>query len=209
MQEGDVSGDTIAGAGSPAPAPGPTGPEVIIRNTAGIGTRHQAKNLSQLRSSVDACFGPGMTTIKASMLLATNGAPPAAGTDGRAPFLARATHPEGSDVLSVESAFLLDPARSDRFGVDADAIAAPYLRALETVANVVAHNCEPTSASCDCGSVAKAKDLMARCLPGFDPASAAFTHAARVLAAQCAAGPAGFREAIASLVASYAFAVSH
>lgn len=192
---------------TPAP-PAPAKVEVQVRAANGFDNRLRVKNLAQLASALETCVGFGMTMVDATMILPASGSlsPPTA--DGRFAFLPAGKYAVGTDVLAAEGVFLLDPARAERFGADADALSASYLRALETVANVVAHNCTPARPLCDCASNATAGALLRRCLPAFSPGSPTFRAAEAAFAAQCAA-PNGQRQALASLLASYAFAAKN
>ncbi len=183
----------------------------IVKTSGGFDNRLRVKNLRQLRAAIHACVGDGLTAVDASMHLTTAGgvalAPPDG--EGRFAFLNPTRFPAGADVLDLEGAFLLDPDRAERFAADADSLSAPFLRALENVANVVAHNCDLRTKSCSCGTLEAAREMARRCLPAFKPDEAAMVAAIEALATTCSAGAAGARKAIASLVASYAFAAKN
>lgn len=217
--KGTGSGAIVIENGSggvfPVGDPGPIGDDPvtqrIVKTSGGFDNRLRVKNLRQLRAALGACVGDGLTTVDASMHLTTTGgvalAPPDG--EGRFAFLNPARYPVGADVLELEGAFLLDPDRAERFAADADSLSAPYLRALENVANVVAHNCDLRSKNCSCGTAEAAREMTRRCLPAFQPDAAAMAAATEALETTCSAGAAGARKAIASLVASYAFAAKN
>lgn len=166
----------------------------------------QVKDVELLRSSIESCMGPGMTIVEDSMIIESAPSDANANTDGRIRFLFPLKIKKGDDIIDYERINLVETTGGSRTSTAADAISDTYLRSLENIANVVAHNCNSGNDSCNCSTKTEAAALLKRCLPALDPKSAAVSSAAESMAKMCANGPGGMRIAIASFIASYAFA---
>jgi hypothetical protein len=126
------------------------------------GSAFRVKNAEELRSSIESCFGPKMLEVKETMILRTGQTrDPVA---GRIRFLAENFTP-GDDIIQKLATDLFDPSMVTRTATSANNISQAYMSALSVVADVVAHNCEPKSANCDCSTVLAATSMMQRCLP--------------------------------------------
>jgi len=171
------------------------------------GANFQVKDVLLLKSSLDSCVGPGMTTVKAEMLLPTDlNAQVAALPDGKIRFLLPTQYQDGQNIVDRESGNLVDEANGTRTSTTADSLTDTYLRSLETIANVVAHNCSLANPNCKCATKDDARAMLERCLPGLDPETKEMDEAAEMLGLVCADGAPGMRKAIASMISSYAFA---
>lgn len=178
----------------------------FTRRVDNSGASFQVKDVSLLRSSIDSCMGPDMLVVSAEMLL-----PPGTGTlpalgDNKIRFLLPTQYVDGDDVLDKERGNMVDQGSSVRTGISADSLTDTYLRSLETVANVIAHNCTADRQECQCSTKDLARDMLTRCLPGLDPETQEMDDAAEMLGLVCADGTKGMRKAIASMLSSYAFA---
>ncbi len=170
------------------------------------GANFQVKDLALLRSSVESCMGsPDMLKVNEEMLR-TADAP--AVEEGKIRFLLSTVYTAGDDVLDVERDNMVDTSSGVRAGIAADSLTDTYLRSLETVANVISHNCSLDKDECKCQTKDLARDMLARCLPGLDPETKEMDEAAEMLGLVCSEeeGVKGMRKAIASLLSSYAFA---
>lgn len=174
------------------------------------GANFQVKDVALLRSSIGSCMGDGMLAIAADMLLPTNlNAPQADLPDAKIRFLLPSQYVAGDDILEKEKRNLVDTSTGARTGIAADSLTDTYLRSLETIANVVAHNCTPDKPECQCATKDQAREMLTRCLPGLDPETKEMDEAAEMMGLVCADnGPKGMRKAIASMLSSYAFAAS-
>jgi hypothetical protein len=186
------------------------------------GGRMQRKNVAQLGSALAACIGANSAdraflTISVDMLLLKSGevAEPTKEAAnlaiGRLRFLSpdKYTSLVGKNILEVESAFLEGSA--SRSGVAADNIEDQnYLQALGNVAEIVAWQCDLNSEACKCGTVNEAMTMFSRCLPHLEVNTALQKMASDMSDAEhCGStNPQLKRTAIASLLRSYAFAVS-
>lgn len=169
----------------------------------------QVKDIELLRNSIVSCVGPGMTLVDESMMI--NGTQPSSNepttsADGRIRFLFSQKIKRGEDIIDYERINLVESGGGSRTSTSADTISDTYLRALESIANVIAHNCDSGKELCSCATKADAEAFLTRCLPALNPKSAMFISAAEAMAKTCSDGPAGMRSAIASFIASYAFA---
>ncbi len=170
------------------------------------GANFQVKDLLLLRSSVESCMGsPDMLKVAEEMLRTTDA--PAA-EDGKLRFLLPTVYNLGDDVLDVERDNMVDTSSGVRAGIAADSLTDTYLRSLETVANVISHNCTLDKEECKCQTKDLAREMLVRCLPGLDPETKEMDEAAEMLGLVCSEeeGVKGMRKAIASLLSSYAFA---
>lgn len=182
------------------------------------GASFQVKSATLLRNSIKSCFSdPNGEFLKvtADMLQAAPGDPalPDPG-NGRSRFLLAGRYAENDDIISKESNSLVDPSKAGRTSVAADSLTDTYLRSLEVVANVVAHHCDlaANNTVCQCDTKSSARKLVERCLPSFDPNSARMDLAVDLIYLKCSISTAeeqrvkNMREAISSLLSSYAFA---
>lgn len=169
------------------------------------GADFQVKDVLLLRSSVESCMGKDMLKVSDEMLRTPNAADP---SDGRVRFLLPTQYVAGDDILEKERGNMVDTETGSRTGIAADALTDTYLRSLETVANVVAHNCSLEKEECKCQTTDLARAMLTRCLPGLDPETKEMNEAAEMLGLVCAEteGAKGMRKAIASMLSSYAFA---
>jgi len=123
-------------------------------------------------------------------------------------FLLATQYKVGDDVIDKESGNLVDVASGARTNIAADSLTDTYLRSLETIGNVVAHNCTSKNPNCQCGSKDEALEMMTKCLPGLNPNTVEMNDSAALLGAICGENVEGMRKAISSLISSYAFAVA-
>ncbi len=169
----------------------------------------QVKDIALLKNSVESCMGLDFLSVTEDMLLPANvTAAVEPLTQDRIRFLLPTMYKAGDDIIDKERGNLVDLGSTGRTSVTADGLTDTYLRSLETVANVVAHHCTPETPECRCGTKDQAKVMLARCLPGLDPETKEMDEAAEMLGLVCSDGPKGMRKAIASMIASYAFAAS-
>lgn len=188
------------------------GDGVVTKNIDNSGASFQVKDILLLTSSLESCMGVDSTKISAEMLLSvsSNGTiistPESA--DGKVRFLLPSRYAAGENIVDKEKVNLVDTSGGSRTGVAADALTDTYLRSLETIGNVVAHNCTIDSKLCDCASEPAAYEMLKRCLPGLDPQTVEMVEASKSMSAACAEGPQGMRRVIASLLSSYAFAAA-
>ena len=183
--------------------------KVVTKNIDNSGASMQVKDVLLLRSSVEGCMGSGMLAVTADMLLPTDlTTNPPKLPDARLRFLLATQYKVGDDVIDKESGNLVDVATGARTNIAADSLTDTYLRSLETIGNVVAHNCSTTNPNCQCGSKDEALEMMAKCLPGLNPNTVEMNDSAALLGAICGENVEGMRKAISSLISSYAFAVA-
>lgn len=180
----------------------------IIKKIENSGAGFQAKDIALLNSSVRSCLGDGMLTVQPTMLLPAtpgsgNGTP---SVDGRIQFLFATRYQPGDNIIDVEKNNLVDISGGSRTGIAADTLSDTYLRSLETIGNVVAHNCDVNKPECACATKDDAMKMLTRCLPGLDPAKIEMQKTAEAMANVCATGPSGMRKVISSFISSYAFA---
>lgn len=189
----------------------------------------QRKNLAQLKDAILSCVGkPGDESILKvvddmlgyeEQFIDQNNLTKFPNNTGRNRFLSQSVYAPfvGKSVLDVEGEFL--DIGSTRTGLRADSLEDEiYLKSLVTVASVVAFNCDvkDPSSNCYCADEVSAKQMLARCLPQFSPASEAYQSAIKELysAENCGAPDsteAGLKKrriAVAALLSSYAFATS-
>ncbi len=114
----------------------------------------------------------------------------------------------GTDIIEIERGNLVDLKNATRTTVAGDSVTDTYLRSLETVANVVGHNCALDKKECDCSTKKKSRSILVRCLPALDPETKEFDFMAKRMSTFCSKGPSGMRTAISSMIASYAFAAA-
>jgi hypothetical protein len=202
------SSSPAAASNAAVTADGTAQQSVVTSVITSSGETLQVKDFDLLSSSIVSCMGSGMTGITADMLMpaSLSGPAPAPLPDGKIRFLLPSQYNAGDDALQDEEADLLDLANGVRTSTAGDGLSDTYLRALETIANVVAHNCSSSNQNCSCGTPAEATAMITRCLPALDPTAQNVQDAANSLSAMCATGEAGMREAVASLLSSYAFA---
>ena len=193
------------------------GNEVLSREVSDSGSGLQVKSIGLLRSSLRSCMGGNLTNITCDMHVQSGAGLPAAcaaagGSErlnpmnGRKPFLLPSRYPIGGDIIDIEAPNLYDPSKASRASTGADQITDSYLRALTVIADVVAHNCD-TSGECDCSTEAKAQAMVKRCFPGYDPASSRVVQISTLLVQACSTpNHTQRRQAIASMLSSYAFA---
>ena len=111
------------------------------------------------------------------------------------------------DVIDIESGNLNNIKNAVRTAVAVDSLSDRYLRSLAIVGQVVAHNCDLSSKDCDCTTIEAASSMVRRCLPNVDATSEKWAEVASAMATQCARSKFEQRQAIASMVSSYAFAI--
>ncbi len=196
----------------------------------------QVKSTLLIRATIDECFGKSTSTLlRKDMFAADHFLTPAEAQTftamGKKQFISNASPymgyvvvtttgagsaavstvdfagPKAPDVLEVEAPKMEDRAGSGRATAAADFLSDRYLRSMESVAQVVAHNCNLDAPACTCNTVDLAAAMLRRCLPLIDLESAQFRDTAQQMATQCAVGPLQTRQAIAALVGSYAFAI--
>lgn len=196
----------------------------------------QVKSRALLRTSIDECFGKSSSTLLRADMFAVDsfvtvgerqrfealgkvkfigiGSPYMAmvntNTTGQGSSAVSNVSFKGDsapDVLDTEAVGLEDQSGSGRATATADSLSDRYLRSMETVGQVVAHNCNLESQSCKCDTPDLATAMLRRCLPLVASESLQFQETAKQMATQCAAGPFQTRQAIAALVGSYAFAL--
>lgn len=183
-------------------------PTKISKKIDNSGASFQAKDVGLLRSSIGSCFGADKLIISDEMLLSVdlNAPAPPETADGKIKFLLPTQYVAGDDIIEKEKSNMVDLALGNRTGIAADGLTDTYLRSLETVANVVAHQCSDDKDECKCGSKDDARIMLTRCLPGLDPNTVEMDEAAEMLGLVCVEGPKGMRKAIASMLSSYSFA---
>jgi hypothetical protein len=193
----------------------------------------QRKTLDELRSSIVNCVGAGRAqydmndtgadadplnapfppifTVNQRMAL---GQEPLA---GRQTFLVTQNPSglNGKNILDLQASFLQVSGSS--LTVRATALEDEmFLNALQTVAFVVAFNCDVSEGNtrtpqCVCSTPVAARSMLERCLPLLDPTTEQFDQAVKALADTENCGSLDTykrRRAIASLLSSYAFATS-
>lgn len=173
------------------------------------GANFQVKDVALLRSSITSCMGEGMLTVTADMILGVPGVNPAPAdpSDNRFRFLLPGQYVAADDIIEKERGNMVDASSGARAGIAADALTDTFLRSIETVSNVVAHNCSADRPECQCSSKEQAREMLTRCLPGLDPETKEMDEAAEMLGLVCSSdGSKGMRRAIASMLSSYAFA---
>ena len=180
-------------------------PIEIVQNISGLGA-FQVKSVDVLKASIIGCFNnQDILSISDDMLITEEVADDLG--SGRERFLIpkeAVTYVAGANIVDLESENLSgEPGPVT--GVRSDQLTDTYLRAVAVVADVVAHNCSANDPYCTCGSEQSATDMLSRCLPSFNPNSDAFKGLAVKFAEHCGATEKSQREAIASLISSYAF----
>lgn len=181
---------------------------IVQREINSSGAGFQVKDVLLLRSSVEACVGPDMLKISADMLMPADLSSTPKGSDGRIRFLLPIQYAANDDIIEKERGNLLDLESGSRTSVSADGLTDTYLRSMETIGNVVAHNCDLSNPNCACAGKERALAMMTKCLPGINPNTVEMAESAALLGAICAEGVDGMRTAVASLLSSYAFALA-
>jgi len=211
----------------PQPQPQPQ-PQSYVMNLIDLSAGgRQRKSSEQLKKSILACVGaqsegdsgiideenPSILQVTNDMLVnASSTSKP----KGRFGFLivGNAADVVGKSILDLEKSFI--DVEGTTSGVNAASLDEElYLNSLQTIASVVAFNCdvEDESSKCFCSTREKAREMVQRCLSLFDPSSVEFSEAFGGFAEACSANDsdAGLfkrRKAIVSLLSSYAFATS-
>lgn len=185
------------------PDAGPRPP--IVRDGGAQDTRnlYQTKSAAQLAASIAQCVGPGKTTIAADMIQTET--PPAcfSAETGACSFLTGGLYSASNDIVTSQARTFDGAESATRQGTRPDQLGVEVLTALQATAGVVSSNClRGTDPLCACNTHQAALDMMARCLPNFDPATPEYQAAAAALETKCATLPGA---AVASLLASYAF----
>lgn len=111
------------------------------------------------------------------------------------------------DVVEIESENLASTAGTARTAAAVDLLSDRYLRSLETVAQVIAHNCDLSKSNCQCDSPEKAAAMLRRCLPLVAMSEEKISEVASSMSKTCSESSFGTRQSIAALIASYSFAV--
>lgn len=183
--------------------------KIVTKDIGSSGASTQVKDINLLRSSIETCMGRDMLRVTEDMLIPSDltvSLPKL--PEGRIRFLLAAQYRAGDDIVTKEASNLVDLSQSSRTNNTADSLTDTYLRSLETIGNVVAHNCTSNNPNCQCGSKEAALVLMSRCLPGLNPSTVEMADTAALLGGICGENAEGMRKAIASLIASYVFAVA-
>lgn len=214
--------------GTVAAEPTVVGPESLTMNLIDLSAGgRQRKSSEQLQSSYLSCVGsqaegdsnspdnsnPSILKINSGMIVASDSS---AKPKGRFGFLI-VSKPEDvleKSALAIEKSFI--DINGTTSGVDASSLDDElYLNSLQNVASVIAYNCdvENDSSQCFCATKEKAKAMVERCLPLFEPSSEEFEAAYQGFSEACSAdasdeGLFKRRQAIVSLLSSYAFATS-
>jgi hypothetical protein len=162
----------------------------------GSGASLQVKNASLLSSSLVACLGEGVTLVKEPMII-----------DGinATGFLSKELYKVSSDAILVAGKDLLSQDSENRLSTNSDGLSLNYLGAIHTIADVASENCSASNPLCQCATLADAKTMMARCLPGISPKHELYESVANDFHQACLIDP---KKAIASMLASYAFIIS-
>ena len=188
---------------NPGSDAGPRPP--VVRDGGAQDTRnlYQTKSAAQLAASIVQCVGAGKTQVAADMIQTE--APPACFSTetGACSFLTGGLYTAQSDIVASQARTFDGAESATRQGTRPDQLGVEVLTALQATAGVVASNClRANDPLCACNTRQAAVDLMARCLPSFDPATPEYQAAAAELETKCVALPGA---AIASMLASYAF----
>lgn len=172
--------------------------EVISANNEvkGSGASLQVKNASLLSSSLTSCLGEGITLVKDSMII------DGVNTTG---FLGREIYRVNSDAIVVAGKDLLSQDSDNRLSTNSDGLSLNYLGAIHTIADVASENCTASNPLCQCATLADAKLMMARCLPGISPKHDLYDLVAIDFHQACLVD---LKKAVASMLASYAFIIS-
>jgi len=172
--------------------------ELILVNSevSGNGAGLQVKSAQLLTSSIEACLGENMAVVKESMII-TN-----ATSSG---FLKNDLYKVNSNAIEVAGKDLLSQETENRLSTNSDGLNINYIGAITTVADIVAENCSPANKLCLCATLDDAKKMMARCLPGISPKHELYESVASEFQKACSSNP---QQAIASMLASYAFIIS-
>ena len=192
---------------------------VLNRDVASNGATFQVKSADQIARSIEVCLGNDVMAVLPEMILggaiaAGAPAPVAAGAPAAiapAAFLDPSFAADvGQHNIVLAQAKIIDGDQAAlRAGVRADGASFPYLTALVNVANTVAYNCElerqhgDKSGLCKCETPEKASELLQRCLPNVNNNTDGFKALQLDFAQTCALDR---KAAVASLIASYAFA---
>jgi hypothetical protein len=182
------------------------GTKQITNNGAEI----QVKSSALLKNSLISCFGSDYTNLDSEMIIKPAVASVANVATGRKSFLLAGKYPNNSDsIINFEAKNLFDPNGISRTATGADGVTDTYLRALEVVADVVAHNCDLNNPYCQCHTEESAKNMIKRCLPYLSPESEEIKTGSKLLFDVCKSSVLeDRRKAISSLVSSYAFAIA-
>jgi hypothetical protein len=213
---------------TPASEPTSVEPESLTMNLVDLSSGgRQRKSSLQLQKSFVACVGaqsegdtgmadeanPSILQVSNEMIVSATATTKPKGRFG---FLiyGNAAEVVGKSILDLEKLFIDVEGTSS--GVKASSLEDElYLNSLQTIASVIAFNCdvESESSKCFCSTKAKAREMVERCLTLFDTASDEFTAAFEGFSEACSAdasdeGLLKRRKAIVSLLSSYAFATS-
>lgn len=189
------------------------GTRTLRKDVSDSGAALQVKSIDLLRSSIASCLGGNLTRVTCDMIVVPPGTTPPAcpardnlTATGRKAFLLPGSFSPDDDVITKLSENLYDPRKSSRAGTGADALSDVYLRALGTIADVVAHNCD-VNADCDCSSMARTELIVKKCFPGLNPDSTRLKTTVSLLAEACSTSNLmDRRKALAAMLGSYAFA---
>lgn len=215
------------------------GPESLTTNLVDLSAGgRQRKSSFQLKKSFLACVGaqsesdtevadgenPSILNVSSEMIApVTNNEAGDNASDnstskakGRFGFLIveSAEDVVGKSILELEKSFI--DVAGTASGVSASTLEDElYLNSLQTIASVIAFNCdvESESSQCYCATKPKAKEMVERCLTLFDPSTDEFKAALDGFTEACGTeatddGLFKRRKAIVSLLSSYAFATS-
>lgn len=180
--------------GGPGGDGGATTDPVIAPSGGSVRAPYEVKTSAEIRAAVDACFGPGVTTVAASMIQSPQ---------NPGGFLSARQFAAGSDVIAGEVRIIDGDPSVERVGVRNATLSLPILAALQDIGNVVGENCKSKGGSgCTCETKEAAHAMLTRCLPSIAPSK--FATLEDSFAEACARDRAA---AIASLLASTAFGV--
>ena len=154
---------------------------------------------AQLRNKINQCLGSAKTTIPQALIIDTSS------SDNSGRFLLPDLFNAGEDVITSLAKDLDGSEKDLQAGVRSANISVRYLTALQTIANVVAYNCEQAADTlCNCTTGNEVSAMFDRCFPEYNTTSSkGFQSVAIDFASQCGAN---YKGAIASLLSSLTFA---
>jgi len=213
---------------TPAVEPTVVEPESLSMNLVDLSAGgRQRKSALQLQKSFVSCVGgqrendmgspdeanPSILQVSNEMILSSESSEKPKGRFGFL-IVGNAAEVVGKNILELEKPFI--DVEGTTSGVKASSLEDElYLNSLQTIASVIAFNCdvENESSQCFCSTKQKAKEMVERCLTLFDTSTDEFNAAFEGFSEACSAdssdeGLFKRRKAIVSLLSSYAFATS-